>query len=124
MLLTLKDFFEITNYRITEGSEFCWNCFGANAYMLDYWSGDPEGGFNIGVVFDRATQVVYEMIACDYDSNEAFRWTNPDVVEARQAEATQRGVNVNEAWDDIEYQDLDAEEFAEVANTIGELLRL
>ena len=33
--MNLKDFMEVIDYKITEGSEYQWSCFGNNAYTLD-----------------------------------------------------------------------------------------
>jgi hypothetical protein len=42
-MITLKEWMEVVDYRITEGSGYSWQCFGANAYCLDSWDGDQDG---------------------------------------------------------------------------------
>ena len=121
-MITLKDYMETINYRVTEGSEFCWKCFGPNAYRLDSWSGawnNTTEGYTISVVFDTVDQSVYEIEAWDYTNNRAYRWTNPEFVEARTAEAKAREIDPQEAWDDVGFVDLDvAEDFLEKARAI------
>jgi hypothetical protein len=107
-MITLKDFMESVDYRVTEGSEYCWRCYGSNAYSLDSWNGEDEG-HSVCIVFDTKTQVVYEMAVYDYANNRAYRLTNPDFIKARETETENRGMG-DEAWDDVQYIDLDVEE--------------
>ena len=121
--MELKDFMEVTNYRITEGSEYCWQCFGPNAYRLDSWSGAlNEGsgeGYTISMVFDTSTQVVYQIEAWDYNRDRAYRWTNPDFNASYESEAVQRNIDPNEAWDEVKFVNLEVEaDFWEKARAI------
>ena len=100
---------EVVEYRITEGSTYTWNCYGTNAYRLDSWNGEQEG-YSVSIVFDTQTQEVYETTAYDYERNRAYRLMNPDYVRAHDQEARDRNVNAKEAWDDVEYTDLETEE--------------
>lgn len=110
-MITIKDFMEVVDYRITEGSEFCWQCFGSDAYHMSSWNGKYEdGGYSIGMVFDTKTHIVYECEAHDYTNQRSYRWTNPDYVAARKEEAKTRNVDLNQAYDEIKFQDLDEEE--------------
>lgn len=118
IVITLKDFMQTVDYRITEGSDYCWECFGSNAYRLDSWNGDQDG-HSVSVVFDTRTQVVYQMSAYDYTNQRAYRWTNPDWRDVHDKESEHRGVDANQAWDDVNYVDLDVEEdFLEKAQAI------
>ena len=120
--MELKDFMEVTSYRITEGSEYCWNCFGPNAYRLDSWSGawtNTTDGYTISIVFDTVTQTVYEVEAWDYFNDRAYRWMNPEYKLAHDTEACQRGIDAREAWDDVRFVDLEVEaDFLEKARAI------
>ena len=50
-MITLKDYLEAIDYRITGGSEYQWKCFGPNARYLDCDS--PElNVYNVSCVFD------------------------------------------------------------------------
>ena len=107
-MVTLKEFMEAVNYRITEGSAFMWQCYGANAYALDSWNGDQDG-HSASIVFDTRTQEVYQVTAYDYTRDRAYRLINPDYKEAYDQEGNQRGSNTTEAWEDVEYIDLELE---------------
>lgn len=121
-MLTLKDFMEICDYRITEGSDYQWNCYGYNAYILDSWNGDQEG-YTLSIVFDTKTQEVYEVQAFDYTNERAYRMINPNYAPQHMLECTTRGVEDN-AWEDedgnpIKFTDLEVtEDFIEKAVAI------
>lgn len=118
-MLSLKDFMETVNYRITEGSEYGWNCYGSSAYTLDSWNGKHTSeGHSLHVIFDTETQVIYEMTACDYARDRAYRLINPMYVSAFNKEQAQRGFK-DEAWEEVPYIDIeDDADFLEKASAI------
>ena len=117
-MITIKDFMETVDYRITDGSDFLWKCFGPNAYCLDSWNGDQDG-HSIGITFDTKNQTVYKFEAHDYSKNNSYRWIHPDWKEIASNEAKIRNVDHNEAWDDVKFIDLDlAEDILEKAVAI------
>lgn len=117
-MITLKEYFEINNYRITEGSEYLWSCYGPKAYSLSSWNGEQDG-YSTDCVFDTVDQTVYEVTVCDYANQRAYRYINPDFVSPYRGEAIIRGVESNEAWDDVSYVDLETvEDFIEKATAI------
>ena len=105
-MITLKEWMELVDYRITEGSDYCWQCYGNDAYMLDSWNGEQDG-HSFTIIFDTKTQTVYEAQAHDYVHNRAYRLVNPEFKSDHDREANQRDVNLNEAWDNVDYIDLD-----------------
>ena len=107
-MISLKQFMETVGYRITEGGEYGWQCYGPNAYHLDSWNGEQDG-HSFCIVFDTKTQEVYEVQAHDYANNRAYRLINPDYVKANKKEAKRRGVSRREAWDDVDYVDLETD---------------
>jgi hypothetical protein len=108
-MITVKEFMEIIDYKITEGSQYMWQCYGSNAYRLDSWNGSQDG-HSVSIVFDTHTQEVYEVSAYDYRYNRAYRLINPDYKFAHDDEASGRGVDINQAWDDVNYVDLDVDD--------------
>lgn len=117
-MITVKDFMETVNYRISEGHNFCWQCFGSDVYTLDSWNGDQEG-HSISITFDTRTQTVYQAEAFDYKNNRAYRMINPEYVQAYHNEGKQRSSNTNEAWEGVDFVDLETDEdFLEKARAI------
>lgn len=108
-MITIRDYMEAIDYRITEGSEYLWTSFGSNAYRLESWDGRHDDGISVGMVFDTQTQTVYQMEAHDYSNRRSYRWTHPDHVSTYQAEVNQRlAEHVQDvAYDDVKYIDLD-----------------
>lgn len=110
-MITLQQYFESINYRITEGGDYGWQCYGPNAHMLSSWNGvHGQGRWSTNVIFDTSNQTVYEVEVCDYTNDRAYRMINPDFKSEFDAESVGRCESVNQAWDDVDYIDLDVEE--------------
>jgi predicted transcriptional regulator len=105
-MLTLPEFLELMDYRITGGSEFQWQCYGGHAQTID----SDGANHSFSVVFDRDDQVVYEVTVCDYVNNRAYRMINSDFKSGHDDEAAGRGVPANQAWGDVLYVDLDVDD--------------
>lgn len=108
-MITLKEWLEIVNYRVTEGSNFLWNCYGPDSYSLDSWDHDPDGS-SFTIVFDTRNQCVYEVQAHDYKNQRAYRLVNPDYIPIMLQEAEYRNINKQEAWENVNYVDLESED--------------
>jgi hypothetical protein len=108
-MITIKDFMETVDYRITEGSDYGWQCYGSDAHRLDSWNQEQDG-HSVSIVFDTHTQTVYEASAYDYKHNHAYRLINPDYRAAHSQEAQEKGVLENQAWDNVDYIDLETDE--------------
>jgi hypothetical protein len=83
-MITLKEWMELVDYRITEGSDYGWQCYGHDVHMMDSWNGEQDG-HSFTVVFDTKTQTVYEVQAHDYVRNRAYRLINPDFIQVSKA---------------------------------------
>jgi hypothetical protein len=105
-MITLREFFELIDYRINEGSDHGWQCYGDYAHIIDHADGD----YTTSVIFDRQCQTVYEITVCDYKNNRAYRMIHPDYQAAHKTESIKRSVNPCQAWDDVEYVDLETVE--------------
>lgn len=108
-MLSMKEFMELVDYRITEGDIYCWDCFGSDAYSLSAWNGDHKG-WSFNIVFDTRSQEVYVVEVCDYKNNRAYRIINPDYKNDHDLEAENREVCSKEAWDDVNFIDLDVDD--------------
>jgi hypothetical protein len=114
-MLTLPEFFELIEHRVTGGSEFQWQCYGHHAYVID----SDGANHHFSVVFDRDNQTVYEVTVCDYVNDRAYRMINPDFKFGHDDEAAGRGVPANQAWHDVLYVDLDvADDFIQKSQAI------
>jgi predicted HicB family RNase H-like nuclease len=117
-MITLKDWMECVNYRITEGSEYCWQSYGPTAYTLDSWDNDQDG-VSSSIIFDTETQTVYQVEVHDYTAKRSYRYINPEFLEAHKAEATDREVDMSESYDGVKFVDLEtAEDFLEKCRAI------
>ena len=107
-MITIKEWMELVDYKITEGSDYGWGCYGPNSFTLDSWNGvHGKGGYSFSIVFSTKSQKIYEVSMCDYTNDRAYRMINPKFQEKHRKEAEMRDVNLNEAWDTVDYVDLD-----------------
>jgi len=107
-MITMREFMELIDYKITEGSSYLWNCYGHNAYCLDSWNGvHGKGGYSFSIVFSTKTQKVYEVSVCDYTNDRAYRMINPAYIKKFNKENIIRGLDRNCAWDNVNYIDLE-----------------
>lgn len=110
-MLTMKEWMELVDYRITEGGEYGWTSYGPNAYTLDSWNGvHGTGGYSFSIIFSTKTQKVYEVSVCDYTNNRAYRMINPSKINKFRKEAEDRSAMMNQAWDDVDYVDLEVDD--------------
>lgn len=119
-MITLKEYLELIDYKITEGSDYGWECYGPDTYTLSSWNGiHGKGGFSFNCVFSTEDQTVYEVEVCDYTNDRAYRMINPDYVAEHRAEAEDRNVDERFAWDEVAYIDLDVlEDFLQKSHAI------
>jgi hypothetical protein len=119
-MITMKEWMELVDYKITEGSEYGWGCYGPNSYRLDSWNGvHGTGGYSFSIVFSTKSQKVYEVSMCDYTNDRAYRMINPKFQKKHDKEAEHKSVLANQAWDDVDYVDLDvADDFIQKALAI------
>lgn len=110
---------EAMDHKITEGSEFQWSCW-ANARYLDY-----ESEFaHVSVIYNTTTQEIYQAdVSLKTDAwaqdERPYRWTNPLYKDAYLAEAKQRNIDPDDAWDNVKWIELEvAEDFLEKATAI------
>lgn len=106
-MISMRDFMEIVNYRITEGSDYHCNSFGNNLYSLSAWNGDQDG-WSTNIVFDTKTQTSYMVEACDYRNNRAYRLINPDYKDKFMKD--DKSEYRDQAWDDVNFTDLETDE--------------
>ena len=105
-MITLKEWMELVNYRITEGDT--WLGHSGNAHHLSSWNGiHGAGGWSANIVFDTRDQTVYQVEVCDYTNDRAYRIINPLHKEDYNAEDP---AFRDQAWDDVNYIDLEVDD--------------
>ena len=88
-------------YTISGGEVYLWKCYGRNARILDMGEIDV-GGY---IIFDSESQYVYEVLV--WRDDDQYRWIDRHYVAAYKEEASERGINIKIAYDDVEYIDVD-----------------
>jgi len=99
----LKDVNEVLNHKIVGGSEYYWNCYPKSRFM------DYESEYaHVSVLFSTETQVIYCAEINDKENKyKPYRWLNPEYKDAYVAEAKERGIDPNNAWDNTDWLDLE-----------------
>ena len=117
-MITIEQFLKAVDYQINDGSQFQWECFGANARYLDAQKNGPNGP-SASIVFDTEDQTVYQTMVYDYPAGRAYRLMGAvEYLQDYLSEAKSRGV-ADQAWDDVKYTDLEtAEDFMEKCTAI------
>lgn len=92
--MELSDFLELTNNRITGGSEYMWDCYGKNARFIDFENSD----IMISMVYDTKTNKAYEMtvdIEETPDGDCAYRWVDEVYQRPLAREYKARGLDIS-----------------------------
>lgn len=117
--MQLKEAIEAFEYKIVGGAEFQWSCW-PNARYIDF---DSEYG-DASVTYNTQTQRVYSLSVSPasvsvYADQRPYRWTDPEFKQAHDTESNLRGVDPTNAWDDVQWVDLETpEDFLVKANAI------
>jgi hypothetical protein len=118
-LMFVQDFLKLVNYRVTEGQNFGWDCYGKYAYS--FTSEISEGGHDIAIscIFDLTTSVVYEFeVYLSGEDERAYRWISESHIDAYHQEALKRGVSAEEAYEGMKFNNVDtSHEIYEIAET-------
>jgi hypothetical protein len=107
-MITLKDFMELVDYKISDGSEYLWDCYGAGARTMAYE--DIDRRVSINIVFTPNDQDVAELQVWDGPNNREYRWIHPAFIEGHAGEAIERGVDWKQSLDDRNFIDIEEPE--------------
>jgi hypothetical protein len=102
-MITVKQYMEIIDYRLTGGSEYQWSCYGDNARYMDCDNDD----YSVSIILDTMTQCVYEATVYDYRRDRAYRLFNPQFKDQMTAESRDRDCSIIFAWDAVKFTDLE-----------------
>jgi len=100
--MKLSEVLKAGKHKITEGSEYGWNCF-HNARTLDILlPGDRNN--QVSVVYSTLTFDVFVVEV--YYNDLAYRWVNQTVESAYKAEYDDRNIDYHNAYDNLDFTDL------------------
>lgn len=117
-MITLEQWMHLVDYKITDTSYYGWSCYGPNAYRFECWDGKQDG-YSMEIIFDTKNHTTYELTVHDLKRSKAYRMLNKDSIDLYKEECVKRNVPFSEAWDDIEYTDLEVtNDFLEKAKAI------
>lgn len=98
--MQLYEIIQAANFKITEGSEYLWKCYGANARILDFsdFKGEDAG---VSCIFDFETKMVYE-VSIYTKNHKYYRWIDSDYIEAYKNECQEKNVSFSFVVEDEE----------------------
>lgn len=103
--MRLEDLLSAFEYKISDGTKFCWDCF-PDARYLDFESEHAYGG----LIFNTVDQTVYQAEVIAKEENAIpYRWIDEKFVHAYKSECATRGVT-DHAWDDVNWTEIEYEE--------------
>jgi hypothetical protein len=103
-MLTVNELFDKLPIRVCGGSEYQWQCYGANAHFLN--SLDHAGDDRMSIVYDTQTQQVYEVVV-QYTNDKIYRWIDGEFKQRLIDESITRGGDHFVAYDGVRYTDLE-----------------
>lgn len=107
-MINLERYLKAINYRVTEGTEFQWKCFGPGARYLDSSQGPGyETDWTVSAVFDQETQQVFMMEVWDQVNSREYRWIDPNWLKEFQDEARERNLDPDISIDKRQFIDCD-----------------
>lgn len=115
MTLHINDILTWLDYKIVDGTEFLWSCYGEHARYLHFEKRLSSSllEWYVSVVFDtRVTSkkgIVYE-VSIEYRKNDdyqSFKWHNPTYYKMYLKECKKRKIKHDIAYDDVKYISID-----------------
>ena len=92
-MISIKDWLEGVQYRVSDVWDFNWDCFGKNVMGIESdWGCDEGGGRTYTITYDNCTLEVFEVCSYSQDDETALRWINPKYKKAYFAEEKRRGM--------------------------------
>lgn len=106
--MLLIDLINAVSARISGGDEHLWDCYGPNSRFIEFV--DINGDNFCSGIYDTKTFEVYEIHLDRPNTDCVFKYINPLYKRANYLECESKGVDPNNAWDDVYYTHVDTEE--------------
>jgi hypothetical protein len=93
--MRIEDYLISIGYKIESGSQYLWSCYGSEAWLLE--------SKTTSAVVNCPAGSVYEICLHDDARGIYHRWIHPEYLEGYLNEATDRGCDPWQAYDDVGY---------------------
>lgn len=101
---TLLDFLKAIDYKITDSSDYNWECYGNEIRCIDSYN---VGLTECSAMFTKNGGTIRELTMHDFEARRSYRWTDPQFEQARKDEANSIKVDDNIAYDELEFIELE-----------------
>lgn len=89
--ISIEQFMDCIQYKITGGYDYLWKCFGEDCYCIE--SEDTKHDqYSTSMVFSRVTHTVFAMEVWDYGRKIVYEWINPEYKQAYKRECREKDV--------------------------------
>ncbi len=97
-MMHLSEFLTAAQFKVSGGTEYCWECFGPNARFLDVAEDKAA------CIFDAVTQKVYAVEV--FTETDQYRWVDPEYSPSFIAECVLRNVDYTIAFDSVRFTEI------------------
>lgn len=104
--MKIDQYLEAIDYNLEGTAKYQWKSFGDNAHFFDY---NGQGKGEISVVADIKTKQVYYAAVIDTERSNQYLWIDPEYKDAYVYESESRNCNYLQAYDNVEYTELESE---------------
>ena len=105
--MKLHEFLKATKYKITDGFEYQWECYGLNAFSISReFSRNNNFVYSASCIFDTKSQNLFEVSFWDYKKRKTYRWIKRSFFKAYKSECKKRNVSFSMASDNMKYEDV------------------
>ena len=105
-MITVQEFANAVQHKITGGSTYGWDCFGPDVRWLD---AEEPNVYSASIVFGGPEFLVHIAEVHDHVNDRSYRLIHPEFKDAYYAEAEQRKTDPDLAWDDHKFIDLESD---------------
>ncbi len=102
-VITLDSYLDLIKYKITEGTDYNWQCYGSSAYILTRWD---DRQYELNIIFDTVDRTVYQVDFHDYVKDKSYIWINHEFRQSFIDESNSRGLDAFNAYEDMNFIDL------------------
>jgi hypothetical protein len=107
-MITFEQFLKAAQYRIIDGYEYMWDCFGDHVRALECSdTASHEAKWYASILFDTRDQTIYEVTVSDYANERYYRMIRPEYLQAYKDAAVEHNTDYRVIFDDTTFIDLE-----------------
>lgn len=101
---TLLDFLKAIDYKITDCTDYNWDCYGDGIRCIDSYN---VGLTECSAMFTKNGGTIRELTMHDFEARRSYRWTDPQFTQARKDKALSLKIDDNVAYYGVTFIELE-----------------